>query len=78
MVTTVIPDDDRCETTLRQAAELMCQGKAVLVLPVPPLVTDDVMRDRLIPQFEEMLRDAAGERKHLLSRSLVSAHLGVS
>jgi hypothetical protein len=72
MVTTVIPDDDRNEATLRYCAELMCKGRRVLVLDIPALIPDAVMPS-LVDKLNEVTRDAAGQVRHHLDTHVTAS-----
>ena len=72
MVTTIIPDDDRNETTLRYAAELMCKGQRVLVLEIPTLIPDALM-PRLVDKLNEVTRDWSGQVRHHLDLTLTTS-----
>jgi hypothetical protein len=72
LVTVAIPDMDGCERTLRYAAERMCQGTDVIVVGRHPLIPDAVMPE-LFAKLTEVVRDAAGQARHHLDRTVTAS-----
>jgi hypothetical protein len=72
LITVAIPDEDACERTLRYAAERMCQGTDIIVVDRHPLIPDAVMPE-LFAKLTEVVRDAAGQARHHLDRTVTAS-----